>query len=141
MNWGKGIIIGMGLFMGFILTLVTIMMRQKIDLVEEDYYKRELNYDEQFNAQKMYASSSGKISFETKSDSLLIRFPKDFRSKEVTIHFQRPNDKNSDLSFTVKPLEKVFIPTTAFPKGIFNCTIEGSIRNQPYEMSQQVTIQ
>lgn len=141
MNWGKGIIIGMGLFMGFILTMVIIMMRQKIDLVEEDYYKRELNYDDQFNAQKMYASTVEKISLQSKTDSLLITFPKDFQSQKVTIHFQRPNDKNSDISFTVKPLEKVFIPTTAFPKGIFNCIIQGSIQNKPYEMSQQVTIQ
>lgn len=141
MNWGKGIIIGMALFMGFILTLVTIMMRQKIDLVEEDYYKRELNYDDQFNAQKTYASTAGKISFECKTDSLLIHFPKHFQSKKVTIQFQRPNDKNSDISFTLKPQEKVFIPTTTFPKGVFNCTIHGTIQDQPYEMSRQVTIQ
>ena len=140
MNWGKGIIIGMALFMGFILTLVTIMMRQKIDLVEEDYYQRELNYDDQFNAQKMYASTVEKISFESKTDSLLIYFPENFRSKEVTIHFSRPNDKKSDVSFTLKPIEKVYIPTTTFPKGVFNCTIAGSIQDQPYEMSRQVTI-
>jgi hypothetical protein len=131
----------MVLFMGFILTLVTIMMRQKIDLVEEDYYNRELNYNAQFNAQKVYASTSEKIRFETKPDSLFIHFPKKFLSKEVTINFQRPNDKNSDLSFTVKPQEKVLIPTTAFPKGLFSCTIQGSVQGQPYEMSQQVTIQ
>ncbi|MGV3609608.1 MAG: FixH family protein [Fluviicola sp.] len=141
MNWGKRIIIGMVLFMGFILTLVTIMMRQKIDLVEEDYYNRELNYNAQFNAQKNYISAAEKISFETRTDSLFIHFPPKFQSKEVTINFQRPNDKNSDISFTVKPQEKVLIPTTAFPKGVFQCIIQGSIQDQPYEMSQQVTIQ
>ena len=140
MNWGKRIIIGMALFMGFILTLVTILMRQKIDLVEEDYYKRELNYNSQLNAQKIYASAAEKISFESKADSLLIYFPKDFQSKEVTINFQRPNDKNRDVSFKITPIEKVVIPTENFPKGLFNCTIQGSIKNQPYEMSQQITI-
>ncbi|TSJ44956.1 FixH family protein [Fluviicola chungangensis] len=141
MNWGKRIIIGMVLFMAFILTLVTIMMRQKIDLVEEDYYTRELNYDDQLNAQKNYASANEKISLESKADSILIHFPKYFQSDEVTIHFQRPNDKSKDVTFTMKPIERVFIPTTKLPKGVFNCTIQGSIQDKHYEMSQQVTIQ
>ncbi|WP_343631126.1 FixH family protein [Fluviicola sp.] len=140
MNWGKGIIIGMALFMAFILLLVSILMRQNIDLVEEDYYTRELNYDDQFNAQKVYASAIEKISIESKSDSLLIYFPKDFQSEEVKVSFQRPNDKNKDVSFMIVPIEKVIIPTSSFPKGLFNCTIQGSIQDRPYEMSQQITI-
>jgi hypothetical protein len=45
MNWGKGIIIGMGLFMAFIIFLVVNLMMQKVDLESEDYYKREINYE------------------------------------------------------------------------------------------------
>jgi hypothetical protein len=141
MNWGKGIIIGMALFMGFILTMVVIMMRQKIDLVEEDYYKRELNYEDQLDAQKIYVSSLGKITFKSKKDSLQVFFPAAFQEKEVTIALKRPNDKNSDLMLTAKPLRTVIIPTTTFPKGVFTVTINGSIQGKPYEMSEQVTIQ
>ena len=141
MNWGKRIMIGMGLFMGFILTMVVIMMRQKIDLVEEDYYKRELNYENQFNAQQNYASVNEPIRFQTKKDSLLIYFPAAFRADDVSIVLQRPNDKDRDMTFNIKPLEKITIPTTAFPKGVFTCTINGSVEGKPYEMSQQVNIQ
>ncbi|MNJ90753.1 hypothetical protein D3C87_83900 [compost metagenome] len=140
MNWGKRIIVGMALFIGFILTMVVIMMRQKIDLVEEDYYKRELNYESQMDAQKNYASALEKIQLQAKNDSLLVYFPAAFREKEVTIALQRPNDKNHDLVLNAKPLEKVVIKTTEFPKGIFTCTINGQIEGLPYEMSQQVTI-
>lgn len=141
MNWGKRIIIGMGLFIGFIMTMVVIMMRQKIDLVEEDYYKRELNYESQFNAQQNYAAANGEISFESKKDSLLIYFPEEFRAADATIVLQRPNDKSRDVSLTIKTLEKIMIPTAEFPKGVFTCTINGSVQGKPYEMSEQVTIQ
>lgn len=140
MNWGKRIVIGMALFMGFILTMVVMMMRQKIDLVEEDYYKRELNYEHQLDAQKNYASAAEKIQLQVKNDRLLVYFPEEFRKAEVTIALQRPNDKSHDVVLHAKPVEKVVIQTAEFPKGIFTCTINGHIEGQPYEMSQQVTI-
>ena len=139
MNWGNRIILGMGLFMGFILTMVVIMMRQKIDLVEEDYYKKELNYETQINAQKVYVSANEKISIKTEKDSLYLYFPAVFQTEDVTISLQRPDDKNLDFVLTAKPLSRIVIQTAKFPKGVFTCTINGKIKDQPYEMSQQVT--
>ena len=56
MNWGVKITIGMGIFMLLILGMVTIAMRQNIELESEDYYARELVYEEQLqkfrNAEK-----------------------------------------------------------------------------------------
>lgn len=140
MNWGKRIILGMGLFMGFILTLVVIMMRQKIDLVEEDYYKKELNYETQLKAQKTYASLREKISMESGKDSLFLYFPPVFQSEKVTIALQRPDDKNQDMVLTVRPVNRIAIQTARFQKGVFTCTISGLVDGLPYEMSQQVTI-
>lgn len=130
----------MGLFMGFILTMVVIMMRQKIDLVEEDYYKKELNYEKQLTAQRVYAAARDKIGLKTGKDSLCLYFPTVFQTEDVTISLKRPNDKNGDLVLTAKPLSRIVIQTVKFPKGVFTCTINGRIENQPYEMSQQVTI-
>lgn len=131
----------MALFIGFIVTMVTIMMRQKIDLVHEDYYKREINYEDQLKAQKNYASVRGKIEFQSKEDSLLIHFPAEFQTNTVSIELQRPNDQKSDFTLSTIPLKKVIIPTKSFPKGVFTCTINGQIKGKPYEMSQQVVIQ
>ncbi|WP_341905914.1 MULTISPECIES: FixH family protein [Fluviicola] len=140
MNWGKGIIIGMVLFMGFILTMVVTMMRQKIDLVEEDYYKRELNYEDQLAAQKMYVTSVEKIAVTSEKNNLHVYFPVEFQKNDVTITLRRPNDKSKDLVLTIRPISEVTIPTTDFPKGLFTVTINGSIQGKPYEMSEQVTI-
>lgn len=140
MNWGKGIIIGMVLFMGFIITLVTIMMRQKIDLVQEDYYQQELLYNQQYDAESNYLSAQNPIEVGTHADTLLLHFPADFQTGKATILLQRPNNKNQDLSFAIDAGEQVKIPLKHSEKGQFKCIISGVYRGKEYQMSQQIAL-
>ena len=49
MNWGTKLVIGMGLFMAFIITLVVFMMRSgSDDLVDKDYYQKGIEYDKEY---------------------------------------------------------------------------------------------
>ena len=47
MNWGKWIIVSFVLFAAFIGTLVTVCVRQDVNLVSKDYYKEELAFQDQ----------------------------------------------------------------------------------------------
>jgi hypothetical protein len=49
MNVGKWIVVAFVLFAGFIATLVTVCVRQDISLVSKEYYKEELDYQEQIH--------------------------------------------------------------------------------------------
>ncbi len=140
MNWGKGIIIGMALFMGFIITLVTIMMRQDIDLVREDYYQQELEYNKQYEAESNYLSAQQTIEIEPKADTLFLHFPADFQTGKANIQLQRPNNKNQDIELTIDTREQVKIPLKHMEKGQFNCTVSGMYRGKKYQMSQQLTL-
>ncbi len=54
-NWGVGLLIGMGAFICFIMYFVITMLSSKEfdhDLVVEDYYKEELHYQEDIDAEK-----------------------------------------------------------------------------------------
>lgn len=47
MNWGTKLIIGMALFMAFIIGLAVFMLNSNADpLVDKDYYEKGLKYDE-----------------------------------------------------------------------------------------------
>ena len=92
MNWGKGIIIAMALFMGFIITLVVTLMRQDVDLEIDDYYNKELAFNEQYNAQQNYMDATEKITFNVTSVSLFVIFPKDLQTGAAKIQLQRPNN-------------------------------------------------
>ena len=50
MNWGKSIAVVLVLFIGFIMTLVVIMISKDVDLVDEEYYQRDLAYNEEMVA-------------------------------------------------------------------------------------------
>lgn len=140
MNWGKGIIIAMVLFMGFILTLVVTLMRQDVDLEIDDYYNKELAFNEQYVAQQNYLEASEKITFNVTNDSLFVIFPKTLQTGEATIQLQRPDNKLQDAQFEVKATDLVYIPTKSLPKGIFNCTIIGKRNGKSYEFNQSLKI-
>ena len=110
MNWGKGLIIGMVCFMGFIITLVTIMMNQKIDLVTENYYLKELDYDQTYDAQSNYENADGSITAYVKNDSLTLEIPSEFLEDSIHGYLFRPNDVKSDLSWSFKASNKIQLP-------------------------------
>ncbi|MEY3438013.1 MAG: hypothetical protein RL265_598, partial [Bacteroidota bacterium] len=61
MNWGRGIILAMALFMGFILFLVVNIMLHTVDLESEDYYKKEINYEQEITAMKNFNAVNSRI--------------------------------------------------------------------------------
>jgi hypothetical protein len=140
MNWGKGIIIAMALFMGFILTLVITLMRQDVDLEIDDYYNKELAFNEQYNAQQNYMDATEKITFNVTTDSLFVIFPKDLQTGAAKIQLQRPNNKQQDAVFDVQASDKVYIPTKSLPKGVFNCTITGKRNGKMYENNHSLKL-
>lgn len=101
-NWGTGIVIGMALFMGFIITLAVKMMNQKVDLVTKDYYEQGIAYEQQIESIKAANALSDKVYCETDYNSrqLRVSFPKDFIGKKTTgkIILFRPSDAKKDLS-------------------------------------------
>lgn len=140
MNWGKGIVIGMSLFMGFILTLVVIMMRQDVDLVREDYYQHELQFNNQYDAEKVYIQSGKKISISYSNDTLILDFPEGFQSGEFTLFLQRPSDERMDFSMKLQATKNLRIPVSKLAKGHYNCYINGVYKGEKYQMNQEITL-
>lgn len=141
MNWGKGIIIGMGLFMSFIITLVVIMMNNDTDLVTEDYYQKELAYNKQYDAQQNYMKAGESIEVNILKDTFFLSFPNALQTGKVEVELIRPNDKNQDANFTIEAQEKVMIPTAILPKGAFDCVLHGTFDGKPYEFAQKITLE
>lgn len=106
MNWGKGIILTFVLFAAFIFTLVGICVNQDISLVSDDYYQKEINYDQQIdrlnNTRKLVEKPE--IVVNTSSKLVSIQFPESIPSIGVTgnLHFFRPSNAKLDVTY---PLE------------------------------------
>lgn len=102
MNWGKWIIVAFVLFAGFIATLVTVCMRQDVNLVSKDYYKEELAYQSQIvrisNARGLEVKPEIKIA----GDFLEISFAGLNELNQGEVKLFRPSSADMDRTFELK---------------------------------------
>lgn len=140
MNWGKGITIGMAVFIGFILFMVITLMNHRADLVSEDYYQQELNYDQQYNALTNYAGSKERIAVRT--DSVMLRFelPELLSTDSVHLQLRRPDNKALDISIDLPAHRVIVIPLVRLRSGQYEASIRGRMAGRPYLFQERVII-
>lgn len=138
MSWGKGIAIALTVFVLFIATLVTIIIRQKVDLVSEDYYTQEINYQQEIDGINN-GNEELELSFMKKDDQLVVEVPEKTNSKNITFQFYRANDKTLDKTFELENSKMLLIPLNQLAKGNYSVRaeyeIDGEIIIQKYEVT------
>ncbi|MFN6946026.1 MAG: FixH family protein [Cytophagaceae bacterium] len=106
MNWGWSIVLAIVLFMGFITYLVVGTFQQNVDLVYDDYYAREVKFQEQI--EKTVNANEKPITWYFRNDSLIVVFPEveDYLSFNGELVFYRPSDSGKDMKVAVSPNQK-----------------------------------
>jgi hypothetical protein len=123
MNWGKGIVIVLGSFMIFILVLAVILMRQNVNLESDDYYKKEINYEQEIVAMRNANELNEKVKVLVSDEYLTIQLPEQGDYAEITVNFQRPDNKKLDQSFSFNDTRSFLIEKKALTKGAYNVEI------------------
>ena len=105
-NWGTGIVLSFVGFIGFILFFVVRMSTDKRanhDLVTEDYYRQELAYQKEIDAQNNATKDINKLQVRRSPDGLEIRFPEKVNPKEIkgTVSLYRPSNKQLDFDLPI----------------------------------------
>ena len=122
MNWGKGITIAMTLFMGFIVYLVVILMSHKVDLESEDYYVREIAYEDEISALNSGAKNQ-QIKVTQDDNYLVLQIPETGVYNDVLIELKRPNDNKLDRTYPLKGTKTFMIAKSELTKGQYNIEI------------------
>ncbi len=115
MDWGKGILLTIIVFVGFILTLVVISVRQDdIHLVTENYYEKELKYQDQIDRESSAAGLDREVLvFDSEAKSMVLDLPVGAKGN---LKLFRPSDERLDQELlldilqegkTTVPLEKL----------------------------------
>lgn len=115
MDWGKGILLTIIAFVGFILTLVIISVRQDdIHLVTENYYEKELKYQDQIDREISAAGLDREVLvFDSEAKSMVLDLPVGAKGN---LKLFRPSDERLDQELlldilqegkTTVPLEKL----------------------------------
>ncbi|NAS31497.1 cytochrome C oxidase Cbb3 [Flavobacteriaceae bacterium R38] len=144
-NWGTGIFIGFLAFISFIMYFVITMSTDKKyahDLVTEEYYKQELGYQQEIDAQKNGIAPDRKIKIRRVAGGLQLEFPEILNVSEVTgkVFLYRPSNKQLDFNIpVVLSNTHLLIPDKRLLDGRWNITVDWSYENTSYLYKEQIS--
>lgn len=106
LNWGTGIVIAFIAFISFIMYFVINMNTNKKydhDLVTDDYYKEELEFQDDIDKEKNAKELSKNVQWEKVSNGLRLTFPETFDINKITgkVFLYRPSNKQFDFEIPI----------------------------------------
>lgn len=102
LNWGSGIAITYILFMVAVIILVLIFMNQDVHLVTDDYYAKEIEYQQQIDKVERTKLLSEQPVVTFSNGIFMVSFPKSVKNiinGEIQIY--RPSDSNLDKTASI----------------------------------------
>jgi hypothetical protein len=139
MNWGTKLVIGMGLFMGFIITLVVFMIKSDTDdLVDKDYYQKGIEYDKEYARRNQVQQDQAEPEIYV-GDSLKIVFKKPATG---TIRFLHPSNNKNDRTLTIKSgrNNEFILPLSETSKGHWKLILEWKSDEKEYLLDKNILI-
>jgi len=143
-NWGTGIVIGIGLFMAFILYFVFRISTEKkydYDLVTEEYYQKEMVYQTEIDAYKNSNSLDGSISGEKTANGWMLTFPKniDYLKIKGTVFLYRPSNKELDFQLSLELSgPNLLIPDERLVAGRWNTIVQWTYEGKDYLYKNEI---
>ena len=144
-NWGKSIVVVMAAFMCFILYFVYLMSTTESfshDLVTEDYYAKEMLYQNEIDAETNTNNLTERfVSKKTKKGWLLV-FPKELELSKIKgkVFLYRPSNETLDFNLELNLTSShLLIPDNKMLGGRWNITIDFMYEGTPYLYKEQIT--
>lgn len=141
MNWGWGIVVGLGAFMLFIVGSVIYMTSQDQDSLEEsDYYERGLHYDEVYTLRENLNKHDAKPTVSIEQDTLRIYFTRGDNNGKMT--WKRPSDGSLDRTVPFVTSTGVFkLPMVSFERGNWQLELRWESNAVPFLSEHVVHLQ
>jgi len=143
-NWGTGVVLAFILFISFIMYFVISMNTNKKynhDLVSEEYYQLELEYQNDINKEKNALTLFQNIQWKKSDNGLIIMFPKDIDFKEVTgkVFLYRPSNKQLDFETAISLSDyNLLIPDKRLLDGRWNIKIDWQYKGKSYLYKKEI---
>lgn len=141
MNWGKGIFIAFTAFIIFILYMVFTLMSKNTDLESEDYYQKEIAFQDEIDASINYNTLAQKIEVKQDQEFVLIQLPDTLKIENINIHFAKPNDDKSDISFENVNTKNFMIEKSKLNKGKYLISVDFDVEGKPHLFKNDITVE
>ena len=140
MNWGKGIIVTMTAFMSFILFMVFTLLSKNTDLESEDYYKKEIEYEQEMNALSNASRLKEKVSINSNNEYLVLQFPTKEKISNIEIELFRPDNEKDDQTISENTSKTIMIAKNKLKKGRYNIAINYQIKGEKILQKEELMI-
>ena len=143
-NWGVGITIFISAFILLNIIFIIFASGQKVDLVTEKYYEKELKYQEVIDKKINSNSLTEELNIDFDNENLYLKFPSQFSDKEINgkIFFYRPSDSFKDFSIDINTDEnKQVIPITNIQKGSWVVQVEWNIKDKYFFDEKRIYVE
>ncbi len=146
-RWGVGIFVFYGGFVVAVVALVLFVSLQEIQLVEPDYYQKELVFQQQIDRiQRTQALPSAvKFDYNRAAGLITVAYPPDVERSRLggEIALMRPSNADLDRTVKVLPDSSGFqvIDASQLAKGLWRLKAMWKIDNDEYYNEDMVVIQ
>jgi len=136
MNWGKGIVTGMVIFMLFILSMCVYMFTMPADEYDHQYYEKGLGFNKDYNREQQVATDHAQPIIKLDGRTLQIKF---VAPASGTVRFVRPSSQSMDVSFPINTGAgiDVSIPVSSLKTGQWQMVFEWNSNNKEYLYQQE----
>ncbi|EAR02360.1 FixH family protein [Maribacter sp. HTCC2170] len=144
-NWGTGIVLAFIAFIGFILFFVVKMSidtKANHDLVTEEYYKEELAYQKEIDAENNAKKLSSNLKIQKSLGGLMVQFPDNINPEKIKgkVSLYRPSNKHLDFDLPISLSNShLLIPDKRLLDGRWDIKIEWEYLEKPYLFKKSIT--
>lgn len=143
LNWGHGLAIALGCFILFILFLILIfpLGKQNAEMISNNYYEEELQYQDIIDAKNNAAKLEKKPTYKATTEGILITFPETIKVDENIANFIlfRTEDSNLDVKKEVTLQHNLFlIPAKVISKGSYTLKLKWKENKKPYQVDYDI---
>ena len=143
-NWGTGIVLAFVAFISFIMYFVVVANsdpRADHDLVTEEYYRKELEYQQDLDASRNLELFGGQVEVLRISGGLGIRLPKgmDPQGIDGKVSLYRPSNKQLDFEFPIQNSDTLqLIPASRLLDGRWDIRVNWTYKGKPYLFRERI---
>lgn len=143
-NWGTKLMLVFSLFASAMIMLVIMSMRQKVQMVAQDYYKDELHYQQVIDATSMANTLSKKASIIKSENQIVLQLPHEMNGAVINgrllFYCASESAKDQQVKLQTDLSGKQVIAADQFKPGNYTVKIEWQFNGKQYYTELPLTI-
>ena len=143
-NWGTGIVLAFIGFIAFIMYFVIAMNTNEKydhDLVTEDYYKEELNYQTSIDKEANAKALKNNIKWTKSAEGIILTFPDELQYSDIKgkVFLYRPSNKQLDFETPISLSDhNLLIPDERLLDGRWNIIVDWQYNDTNYLYKEEI---